>query len=186
MNTPLPPNWVAYQTEDGKIFYSNSVTGESRWEIPTTSEELTFDNWSDTLPSSEEYDEENLDNENTNNLTRIVSTILIICISIPFIGMFLTGTSYFFVGFLYIFSRATFRNCSNVKQRYSYLKTILVLVTLLLPISWAVGFASTSIWMTLGEYNRNFIIGYLVFIGFIFYFYSKKYGDSWWDFLTGD
>ena len=106
MNTPLPPNWVAYQTEDGKIFYSNSVTGESRWEIPTTSEEVTFDNWSDTLPSSDEYDEENLDNENTNNLTRIVSTILIICISIPFIGMFLTGTSYFFVGFLYIFSRA--------------------------------------------------------------------------------
>ena len=185
MSIPIPSNWTAYQTEDGKIFYYNSVTGESRWERPTASEELTFDNWGDTLPSSDEYDEENLDNENTSNLTRIVSTILTICISIPFIGMFLTGTSYLFVAFLYIFGGATFRNCSNVKQRYSYLKTILVLVTLLLPISWGVGFA-VSWQLSLGEYNRNFIIGYLFFIVFILYFYSKKYGDSWWDLLTRD
>lgn len=184
MSTTLPPNWVAYQTEDGKIFYYNSVTGESRWERPTASEELTFDNWSDTLPSSEEYDKDNLDNENTSNLTRIVSTILTICISIPFIGMLLTGTGYFFATFLYIFSRATFRNCSNVKQRYSYLKTILVLVTLLLPISWGVGFA-VSWQLSLGEYSRKFIIGYLSFILLIFYHYRKKFEDSWWDFWTG-
>ena len=99
------------------------------------------------------------------------------------VGNYISAFSFF--AFLYIFGRATFRNCSNVKQRYSYLKTILVLVTLLLPISWGVGFA-VSWQLSLGEYNRNFIIGYLCFIISILYFYSKEYGDSWWDFLTGD
>tara|TARA_B100000609_G_C17053460_1_gene350259 strand:+ start:133 stop:687 length:555 start_codon:yes stop_codon:yes gene_type:complete len=183
MSTPLPPNWVAYQTQDGKIFYSNNITGESRWERPSFSEEIDFGDWGDTRPSSEEYDNDNLDNKNTSNLTRNVSTILTICLSIPFIGFLGTGTGFVFGALFYTFSRATFRNCSNVKQRYSYLKTILVSVTLLLPITWGVGYA-VSWQLSLDVYNRNFILRYLFFIIIIFYTYGKKYGDSWWNFLT--
>jgi hypothetical protein len=34
----VPPGWIQYTTGDGQAYYYNTITGETSWEIPKTSE----------------------------------------------------------------------------------------------------------------------------------------------------
>jgi hypothetical protein len=140
MSSPLPPNWVAYQTQDGKIFYSNSVTGESRWERPTASEELTFDDWSKTSgPTSVKV---RVKEQGLLLFPFMFLTVLFGSIFIYGMGFSITWYggqfpiyghtlrwSYFVLFFL--FSRSSFRRCSDDNQRHSSAIRMLVFITLL-------------------------------------------------------
>ena len=184
MSNPLPPNWVAYQTQDGKIFYSNSVTGESRWEKPVVPQEVTFGDWSDSSEST---------SVKGNVKKEGLLLFPFMFLAIPFGGLFSISMgapiisyggqfptmqyairlSYFVLFF--VFSRSAFRRCSDDKQRDSSARRMFVFITFLA----LVGFFTILLPMQL--INGMSIVGFVMGYGIIMlsFYFNTQYLYVW-------